>query len=94
MKHSWSVDLLILHNLMHCSEFLLKRLELVLTSAELKLTDTLTVQGTVRMLGSGANLDIDGDLNIDGGDLTTNAGTFNLLQSNALTVNAFGRQLH
>ena len=38
-----------------------------------QLTDTLTVQGTVRMLGSGANLDIDGDLNIDGGDLTTNA---------------------
>ena len=56
-----------------------------------QLTDTLTVQGTVRMLGSGANLDIDGDLNIDGGDLTTNAGTFNLLQSNALTVNAFGQ---
>ena len=56
-----------------------------------QLTDTLTVQGTVRMLGSGANLDIDGDLNIDGGDLTTNASTFNLLQSNALTVNAFGQ---
>ena len=56
-----------------------------------QLTDTLTVQGTVRMLGSGANLDIDGDLNVDGGDITTNASTFNLLQSNALTVNAFGQ---
>ena len=56
-----------------------------------ELTDTLTVQGTVRMLGSGANLDIDGDLNVDGGDITTNAGVFNLLQGNALTVNAFGQ---
>ena len=55
-----------------------------------QLTDTLTVQGTVRMLGSGANLDIDGDLNIDGGDITTNSNTFNVLQANALTVNAFG----
>ncbi len=39
--------------------------------------------------GSG-NVDIDNDLNIDGGDLTTNATTFNLLEGNATTVNAFG----
>jgi hypothetical protein len=36
------------------------------------------------------NVDIDLDLNIDGGDLTTNQSTFNLLNSNATTVNAFG----
>ena len=37
-----------------------------------------------------ANVDIDNDLNVDGGDLTTNATTFNLLNANATTVNAFG----
>ena len=37
-----------------------------------------------------ANVDIDNDLNIDGGDLTTNATTFNLLETNATSVNAFG----
>ena len=37
-----------------------------------------------------ANVDIDNDLNVDGGDLTTNATTFNLLETNATTVNAFG----
>jgi hypothetical protein len=36
------------------------------------------------------NLDVDGDLNVDGGDLTTNQTTFNLLNANATTVNAFG----
>jgi hypothetical protein len=36
------------------------------------------------------NVDIDLDLNVDGGDLTTNATTFNLLNANATTVNAFG----
>jgi hypothetical protein len=40
-------------------------------------------------LGTG-NVDIDNDLNIDGGDLTTNQTTFNLLETNATTVNAFG----
>jgi hypothetical protein len=39
---------------------------------------------------STANVDIDNDLNIDGGDLTTNAETFNLLNTTATTVNAFG----
>ena len=36
------------------------------------------------------NLDIDGDLNIDGGDLTTSASTFNLLSTTATTVNFAG----
>ena len=35
------------------------------------------------------NLDVDGDVNVDGGDLTTNQATFNLLNANATTVNAF-----
>ena len=36
------------------------------------------------------NLDVDGDLNIDGGDLTVSTTTFNLANSNATTINAFG----
>lgn len=36
------------------------------------------------------NLDIDLDLNVDGGDITTNTGSFNLLMTNAIVVNAFG----
>ena len=39
---------------------------------------------------SSADVDIDNDLNVDGGDITTNATTFNLLEANATTVNAFG----
>ena len=33
------------------------------------------------------NLDVDGDLNVDGGDITTNASTFNLINATATTVN-------
>ena len=36
------------------------------------------------------NLDVDGDINFDGGDITTSAVTVNLLASTATTVNAFG----
>ena len=38
------------------------------------------------------NLDVDGDVNIDGGDLTTGptTATFNLINTNALTGNLFG----
>jgi hypothetical protein len=54
------------------------------------LSDTLTINGTLKLLGANANVDIDGDLNVDGGDITTNESTFNLLNDNALTVNAFG----
>jgi hypothetical protein len=37
-----------------------------------------------------ATVDLDGDLNIDGGDLTTDQTTFNLLETNATHINAFG----
>ena len=33
------------------------------------------------------NLDVDGDVNVDGGDITTNSSTFNLINSTATTVN-------
>ena len=36
------------------------------------------------------NLDVDGDVNIDGGDLTVSTATFNLANATATTVNAFG----
>lgn len=37
-----------------------------------------------------AIVDLDGVLNVDGGDITTNQTAFNLLNTNATTVNAFG----
>lgn len=37
-----------------------------------------------------ANIDIDNNLNVDGGNLTTNQSTFNLLNANATTVNFAG----
>jgi hypothetical protein len=49
-----------------------------------------TTDGGELITFSTANLDIDRDLNIDGGDLTTNQTGFNLLNTNATTVNAFG----
>jgi hypothetical protein len=49
-----------------------------------------TNNGSELLTISTANVDIDNDLNIDGGDLTTNQATFNLLNTNATTVNAFG----
>ena len=36
------------------------------------------------------NLDVDGDVNIDGGDLTVSTTTFNLANTNATTGNLFG----
>ncbi len=36
------------------------------------------------------NLDVDGDVNIDGGDLTVSTATFNLANTNATTVNFAG----
>lgn len=36
------------------------------------------------------NLDVDGDVNIDGGDLTVSTAAFNLANTTATTVNAFG----
>jgi hypothetical protein len=37
-----------------------------------------------------ADLTVDGDIQVKGGDLTTNQTTFNLLNATATTVNAFG----
>ena len=37
-----------------------------------------------------ATVDLDGDLHIDGGDLTTDQTTFNVLETNATHINAFG----
>ena len=56
-------------------------------------TGALTVTGGVGFatdLNVGGAVDIDLDLNVDGGDITTNQTTFNLLNTNATTVNAFG----
>ena len=49
-----------------------------------------TTNGSELTKFSTAAVDIDLDLNVDGGDITTNATTFNLLETNATTVNAFG----
>ena len=43
--------------------------------------------GTTRVKN---NLDVDGDVNIDGGDITVSAATLNLANENATTVTAFG----
>ena len=55
-----------------------------------KYIDIDTNNGSELITFGTANVDIDNDLNIDGGDITTNATTFNLLETNATTVNAFG----
>jgi hypothetical protein len=55
-------------------------------------TGALIVTGGVG-IGSRLNVvgdvDFDGDLNIDGGDVTTNQSTFNLLNQNATNITAF-----
>ena len=56
-------------------------------------TGALTVTGGVGFathLNVGGSVDIDLDLNIDGGDITTNLTAFNILNTNATNVNAFG----
>ena len=73
------------------------------TAASDTTTGALTVIGGVGILGniyannlntsgsiSTADLTLTGDLGVNGGDITTTASTFNLLASNATTVNAFG----
>ena len=77
----------------------------VATLDELGLAITATTQSTSTTTGSivtaggvgiakdvniGGNVDVDGDVNVDGGDITTNLTSFNLLNTNATTVNAFG----
>ena len=49
-----------------------------------------TTNGSELTTFSTANVDIDLDLNVDGGDITTNATTFNLLETNATVVHCFG----
>lgn len=49
-------------------------------------TNTVTAP-YIRFAG---DVDVDGDVNIDGGDITSNSTGFNLLNSNVVTVNAFG----
>ena len=63
------------------------------TASSSPTTGALTVTGGVGFatdLNVGGAVDIDFDLNVDGGDITTNQATFNLLNANATTVNAFG----
>ena len=55
-----------------------------------KYVDIDTTNGSELITFGTGNVDIDNDLNVDGGDLTTNQSTFNLLETNATTVNAFG----
>ena len=55
-----------------------------------KYVDIDTTNGSELITFGTGNVDIDNDLNIDGGDLTTNQTTFNLLETNATAVNAFG----
>lgn len=54
---------------------------------DLKVDGDLNVDGT---LGLGSDVTIAGDLAVNGGDLTTTATTFNLLNSNATTINFGG----
>jgi hypothetical protein len=51
---------------------------------------TLTMAATSGTTTIRNNVDIDGDLNVDGGDLTTGATTFNLLDTTATTINFGG----
>ena len=63
------------------------------TASTTPTTGALTVAGGVGFathLNVGGNVDIDLDLNVDGGDITTNLTAFNLLNANATTINAFG----
>ena len=51
------------------------------------------LDGTITLPGDGnftGDVTIGGDLAVNGGDITTTATTFNLLETNATTVNAFG----
>lgn len=63
------------------------------TDSSTKDTGALVVEGGVgieKNLNVGVNATITGDLAVNGGDLTTNQTTFNLLNATATTVNAFG----
>ena len=53
-------------------------------------TGDLVLDSATNQVTVDANATITGDLQIQGGDLTTNQTTFNLLDTTATTVNAFG----
>jgi len=58
-----------------------------LTNGSTLTTDGTSTLGNTRVAG---NLDVDADLNIDGGDLTVTGSTFNLANTTATTVNLAG----
>ena len=63
------------------------------TTSTTPTTGALTVTGGVGFathLNVGGSVDIDLDLNVDGGDITTNLTAFNLLNATATNINAFG----
>jgi hypothetical protein len=51
---------------------------------------TITIGAATGTTNIRHNLDVDGDVNIDGGDLTVSTSTFNLANANATTGNLFG----
>lgn len=60
-----------------------------LTESSANVIDVVT-GGGVSLSISSATVTVGGDLSVNGGDLITNQTTFNLLNSTATTVNAFG----
>jgi hypothetical protein len=63
------------------------------TASTTPTTGALTVTGGVGFathLNVGGSVDIDLDLNVDGGDITTNLTAFNILNATATNINAFG----
>lgn len=63
------------------------------TSSSNTTTGSLVVTGGAGIsenLNVGGDVDISGDVNVEGGDITTTQTTFNLLNTGATTVNAFG----
>jgi fibronectin-binding autotransporter adhesin len=57
------------------------------TTGNVHTSGTLDVDGAANF---DSTVQVDGDVNIDGGDLTTTASTFNLVNTNATTVNIAG----
>jgi hypothetical protein len=64
------------------------RVVLAGASGELEDSANLTFDGTT--LTVTGDIQVTGDVNIDGGDITTDQTTFNLLNTTATTINAFG----
>ena len=52
--------------------------------------DGSSVVDRIKITGTNGNVEITSDLEVDGGDITTDQTSFNLLNTNATTVNAFG----